>query len=129
MTRRTSIYLDDFAHKNPVPAACRIGNLVYSSSIHGLDPQTGKVADGFEAQCDLMFRHVRSAILAAGGKPEDIIKMTLWMKDRGQRDIVNRHWEELFPDPASRPSRHALKADLEGGILIQCDFIAVLDLQ
>jgi 2-iminobutanoate/2-iminopropanoate deaminase len=57
----------------------------------------------------------------------DIIKMTLWMKDRGLRHLVNPHWEAMFPDPSSRPARHALKADLEGGMLIQCDFIAVLD--
>lgn len=127
MTRRTSIYLEGFAHKNPVPVACRIGNLVYSSSIHGLDPKTGKVAEGFAAQCALMFEHVRNAIAAAGGTPDDIIKMTLWMTDRSQRHIVNEHWLKLFPQDDSRPSRHALKAGLEGGILIQCDFIAVLN--
>lgn len=127
MTRRTSIYLEQFAHKNPVPVACRIGNIVYSSSIHGLNMATDTVADGFAAQCALMFSHVKAAITAAGGTPDDIVKMTLWMKDRGDRDIVNEHWLALFPDPASRPSRHALKAELGAGILIQCDFIAVLE--
>jgi 2-iminobutanoate/2-iminopropanoate deaminase len=125
MSGRTSIYVDSFAHKNPVPAACRIGNMVYSGGIHGLDPVTGKTAEGMERQCELMFAHVRTIIAAAGGTPDDIIKMTMWMKDRSQRDLVNPHWEALFPDPANRPTRHALKADLDG-MLIQCDFIAVL---
>jgi len=124
--KRQSIYVDGFAHRNPVPAACRIGNMVYSGGIHGLDPTTGLAAEGMERQCALMFGHVRAIILAAGGAPEDIIKMTLWMKDRSERDLVNPHWTALFPDPGSRPARHALKADLEGGMLIQCDFIAVL---
>ncbi|KRA47220.1 RidA family protein [Devosia sp. Root635] len=125
MARRTSIYVDSFAHKNPVPAACRIGNMVYSGGIHGLDPATGKTAEGMERQCELMFGHVRTIIAAAGGTPDNIIKMTLWMKDRSQRELVNPHWEALFPDPANRPTRHALKSDLDG-MLIQCDFIAVL---
>lgn len=126
MARRYSIYVDSFAHKNPVPAACRIGNMVYSGGIHGLDPVTGKTAEGIERQCELMFTHVRTIIAAAGGTPDDIIKMTIWMKDRSQRDLVNPHWEALFPDPANRPTRHALKAELEN-MLIQCDFIAMLE--
>lgn len=126
MPKRQSIYVDGFAHKNPVPAACRIGNLIYSGGIHGLDPETRKTAEGMERQCELMFSHVRAVVEAAGGTTDDIVKMTLWMKDRSQRDLVNPHWEAMFPDRDNRPSRHALKADLEGGMLVQCDFIAVL---
>lgn len=126
--RRRAIYDTQFRHQNPVPAACRIGQLVYSGGIHGLDPETGKTAEGFERQCDLMFRHVRAIIEAAGGQPGDIIKMTLWMRDRSheQRAILNPYWLEMFPDPDSRPARHALQSDLGSGMLIQCDFIAVL---
>lgn len=126
MQKRNSIYVDSFAHKNPVPAACRIGNMVYSGGIHGLDPATGKTSiEGMEKQCELMFIHVRTILAAAGCTPDDVIKMTMWMKDRSQRDLVNPHWEALFPDRASRPARHAVKADLDGGMLIQCDFVAV----
>ncbi len=127
MARRQSIYVESFAHVNPVPAACRIGNMVYSGGIHGFDPATRQPAEGIEAQCALMFAHVRTIIGAAGGTPDDIIKMTLWMNDRSLRPIVNREWLALFPDEASRPTRHALKATLEGGMMIQCDFVAVLD--
>ena len=125
--RRQSIYVDTFAHKNPVPAACRIGNLVYSGGIHGLDPVTLTIPPRLEDQCALMFRHVRATIETAGGTTADIIKMTLWMNDRTLRPIVNREWLAMFPDASSRPTRHAMKANLEGGMQIQCDFIAVLD--
>ena len=127
MGRRQSIYVDSFAHVNPVPAACRIGNTVYSGGIHGFDPATRQAAEGMEAQCAFMFAHVRTIIAAAGGTTDDIVKMTLWMNDRSSRPIVNREWIAMFPDEASRPTRHALKANLEGGMLIQCDFVAILD--
>jgi 2-iminobutanoate/2-iminopropanoate deaminase len=52
--------------------------------------------------------------------------MTLWMNDRSLRPVVNREWIAMFPDEASRPARQTLKANLEGGILIQCDFIAIV---
>lgn len=127
MDKRCSIYVDGFAHKNPVPAACRIGNMVYSGGIHGLDPTTGLAStEGMERQCELMFGHMRTIVEAAGGTTRDIIKVTLWMKDRSQRHVVNPHWEAMFPDPAHRPTRHAMKGDLEGGMLVQCDFIAIL---
>lgn len=127
MPRRTSIYVESFGHKNPVPAACRIGNLVYSGGIHGLDPATGRTAETLERQCELMFAHVRTVVEAAGGATENIVKMTLWMADRSQRHVVNREWERMFPDLGSRPARHAIKGGVEGDMLIQCDFIAVLD--
>jgi 2-iminobutanoate/2-iminopropanoate deaminase len=126
MRRRQSIYVEGFKHANPVPAACRIGNMIYSGGVYGQDPATRKAVDGIEAQCALMFTHVRSIVEAAGGKPEDIIKMTLWMNDRSLRPVVNREWIAMFPDEASRPTRQTLKANLEGGILIQCDFIAII---
>ena len=35
MVARTSIYVEGFSHKNPIPAACRIGDLLFSGSIQG----------------------------------------------------------------------------------------------
>ena len=124
--RRRSIYVEGFSHKNPIPAACRIGNLVYSGSIQGTDPATGKYGETLESQCELMFAQVLKIVEASGGGASDIIKMTVWMKDRSQRAAVNVPWLRLFPDPESRPARHTMNADLDGGKLVECDFIAVI---
>lgn len=124
--RRRSIYVEGFSHKNPIPAACRIGNLVYSGSIQGTDPATGKYGETLESQCELMFAQVLKIVEASGGGASDIIKMTVWMKDRNQRAAVNVPWLRLFPDPESRPARHTMNADLDGGKLVECDFIAVI---
>lgn len=126
MTRRISIYVDEFGHRNPVPAACRIGQTVYSGGIHGQDPVTRGCAEGLERQCALMFSHVRSILSAAGGSPEDIIKMTFWMQDPDARSFLNAEWEAMFPDPANRPSRHAVRGTPRPEMLVQCDFIAIL---
>lgn len=126
MARRESIYLEAFPHANPIPAACRVDNLLYSGVIYGRDPATGAVPASLERQCELMFTHLRSIVEAAGGSLEDVIKVTLWMRDKTQRESVNRYWEAAFPDPLSRPARHALEGCPSGDALIQCDFIAVL---
>lgn len=127
MARRRSVYVQQFKHKNPIPVASRIGNLLVSSVINGVDPATGKIAATLEEQCRHMFGHVRRIVEAGGGTTDDIIKMTMWMKDRSQRDVLNHEWVKMFPDEQARPARHALQGNLEGEILMQCDFMAVLD--
>ncbi len=127
MAKRKSIYVEGFSHKNPIPAACRIGSTLYSGSIQGTDPASGKYGATLEEQCALMFAHVRRIVEAAGGSTNDVIKMTVWMKDRTQRAALNRPWLEMFPDPQARPARHTMNGDLDGEKLVECDFVAILD--
>jgi 2-iminobutanoate/2-iminopropanoate deaminase len=126
MTRRKSIEIAGMGHENPIPAASRIGPFLVSGSIAGKDPQ-GKIVEGIEAQCAHMFGNIRKILEAAGGKPEDILKVTVWLKDLGNRKHVNRYWLEMFPDPESRPARHTFASpDLAEPILVQCEIMAVL---
>jgi enamine deaminase RidA (YjgF/YER057c/UK114 family) len=75
-----------------------------------------------------MFAHMKATVEAAGGSTDDIIKMTVWLKDRSQRGPVNAEWLKMFPDEHSRPARHALPMDnMDGGALVQCDFTAVIN--
>jgi 2-iminobutanoate/2-iminopropanoate deaminase len=127
MAKRKSIYVEGFGHKNPIPAACRLGNIVTSGIIYGLDVATGKPADGLQRQCALMFAHVRTIVEAAGGTLDDIVKLNVWMTDRSQRQAINDAWLAVFPDPETRPARQTMQGVLTPGILVQCDFLAVLD--
>jgi enamine deaminase RidA (YjgF/YER057c/UK114 family) len=126
MTKRRSIYIEGFGHKNPIPAACRLGNLVTSGIIYGLDVETGKPAEGLERQCALMFQHLRSILEAAGATLDDVVKLNVWMVDRSQRQAINDEWLRLFPDPLTRPARQTMQGELTPGILVQCDFIAMV---
>jgi 2-iminobutanoate/2-iminopropanoate deaminase len=125
MAKRKSIEIAGFAHKNPIPAASRIGNMLMTGIITGTDPATGKLADTLEAQCANIFHHVRSIMAAAGGSTDDIIKMNVWMADRSKRDVLNAEWVKMFPDPNARPARHTSQTALEGGQLIVCDITAI----
>ena len=124
--RRKSVHIGGFKHVNPIPNACRIGNLVMSGVILGRS-NDGKMPETLEAQCANMFAHMKATVEAAGGTTDDIIKMTVWLKDRSQRGPLNVEWLKMFPDEHSRPARHSQHADMEGGSRVQCDFTAVID--
>src|SRR5690606_9157682 len=107
--KRTSINAEGFKHSNPIPAASRIGNLLISGGIHGIDPKTGKLAPTIEEQVALVFTHMRNILKAGGARPEDVIKVTVWLTDRSQRDLVNAEWVQMFPEEYSRPARHTMR--------------------
>ena len=125
MTRRKSIHIGEFKHANPIPNACRIGNLLMSGVILGRDA-TGKMPEKIEDQCANMFGHMKAIVEAGGGTTDDIIKMTVWLQDRTQRAPVNTEWLKMFPDENNRPARHTMLA-AGGPALIQCDITAVIE--
>lgn len=127
MNKRRSIYIAGLEHENPIPEASRIGPFLVSSGIFGRDPETGETPPDIETQCAHMFANIRRILEAAGATPDDVIKLTVWVKDKSSKKHVNKEWLTMFPDPQSRPARHTLAyQDLPGLNLVQCEFMAVL---
>ncbi len=127
MNKRCSIEIPGLQHENPIPLASLIPPFLVTSGIFGKDPNTGIIPPNIEDQCALMFSNIRLILAAAGGTPEDIIKLTVWVKDKSFRPHVNKEWLVMFPDEHSRPARHSLlNADLPGAALVQCEVMAVI---
>jgi 2-iminobutanoate/2-iminopropanoate deaminase len=127
MSIRQSIDLDNISHNSPIAMGSKIGNMVFSSCIAGHDPKTHKVPADPDEQAKQMFQNIRSFMDKAGGTPENIAKVTIFIKDRQLREHINTEWVMMFPDPNSRPARHAIEYDkLPGDTLFQIELIAVL---
>ena len=127
MARRRSINGQHARHENPIPNACRLGNLVMSSVIGGQDFGTRTLPQTLEEQVANVFRHIRHDIEAAGGTTDDIIKITFWLKDPvNQRAALNGEWVKMFPDPDARPARHSQLMPPDSKALVQADFVAVI---
>lgn len=127
MSARRSIEIEGLHHGGqPIPAACRLGSLVVSGGIAGVDLATGELATDPLDQVRLVFAHARSVLATAGGTPEEVVKVTFYVADRSLRDAINEEWLAMFPDPASRPARHTLVQDLPPGMSVQCELMAVL---
>jgi len=127
MTTRRSIDIQGFGHANPIPAASRVGNLLMSGVITGRDPAGGGLPPSVEEQCANMFRHVRAIVEAAGGSTDNIVKITVWLKEPSQRQALNAEWLKMFPDEHARPARHTFPLTGGGEALVQCDVTAVFD--
>ncbi|MCA8927067.1 MAG: RidA family protein [Alphaproteobacteria bacterium] len=128
MPKRQSIEIPGFSHANPIPGASRIGNLMMSSVIGGRDPGASTMPPDLGGQIANVFTHIRSAMAAAGGSPDNILRITFYVRDAAEgRAALNGEWEKMFPDPESRPARHTIAVPGSGPGLVSCEFVAVLD--
>lgn len=125
--RRQSFEIAGYKHGgNPIPAVTRIGNLVLTGGISGIDISSGVMPATLEDQCANMFGLAATILKAADAKLADVIKVTVFMRAGLNREALNREWLKCFPDPHSRPVRHTLVNEhLAGGMLIQCELMAV----
>lgn len=126
MSRRESIYLDGFAHGNPIPVACRIGPHLQSGALTGRDPLTGDMPADLDTQVRNIFTHVRELMRVVGGSTDDILKLTFHLVRYRDRDALNREWALMFPDEADRPARQVMSATLDGAALVHAELVAIL---
>jgi 2-iminobutanoate/2-iminopropanoate deaminase len=125
-SRRRSIHLEGFAHgNNPIPYASVVDNILMSGGIsgHGMD---GKVPEDPNVQVRNMFNNIKRMMEAAGGTLEDVIKVTVNLSPKVDRNLINGPWSELFPDREALPARKTNFGELGGHMVCQCEVIAVL---
>lgn len=126
MAKRTVIEIPGLSHNAPIPLGAKIGNMVFSSAISGKDPATGVLSPDPDQQADVLFQNIRRFMEKAGGTPENIGHVTVFLKDEKYRESINKEWVKMFPDEHDRPARHAVTGDLRGQMLFQVELIAVL---
>ena len=110
----------------PYSQAIRAGNTVYLSGQLGLDPATGNLREGIEAQTRQVLDNLQAVAMAAGGSLDDIVKLTLLLTDLGDFAKVNEIMGQYFREPY--PARAAVGvASLPRGARIEADAILVLE--
>ncbi|HOB01632.1 MAG TPA: Rid family detoxifying hydrolase [Casimicrobium huifangae] len=101
------------------------GTVVFCSGQIGLDPATGNLRDGFEAQVDQALANMQAVIKAAGGDLSGIVKLTLFLTDLGNFGVVNGKLEALLPKPY--PARSTVGvASLPKGAQFEIEAIVVV---
>jgi 2-iminobutanoate/2-iminopropanoate deaminase len=83
----------------PYSQAIRSGDLVFCSGQIGLDPSTGELADGVEAQAERALKNLAAVLDAAGLGFDDVVKTTIFLADVGDFAAVNAVYGRQMPDP------------------------------
>lgn len=125
--RRTNFEVPGVGHHDPIPMASRIGPLLQSSGIYGIDPATGKVVEGRERQTDMVIRIARELMAQAGGTPDHIAALTVMVQSFDDVPYVRRRLDELFPDPKAGPALHFVKYGMPEHWHLQFHVTAVLE--
>ena len=109
----------------PYSQGVRAGDTVYLSGQLGLDPATGTLVEGIDAQAHQVFRNLRAVAQAAGGELDDVGKLTILMADLADFAKVNEIMATYFKAPY--PARATFQvAALPKAARIEVDAILVL---
>jgi 2-iminobutanoate/2-iminopropanoate deaminase len=107
----------------PYSQAIRSGDLVFCSGQIGLDPATGELADGVEAQAKRALRNLQAVLDAAGLGLDDVVKTTIFLADIGNFAAVNEVYATFMPEPPPARSTVGIAA-LPKGALVEIEAIA-----
>jgi reactive intermediate/imine deaminase len=109
----------------PYSQGVRAGGTVYLSGQLGLDPATGNLAAGVEAQTHQVFRNLRAVAQAAGGELDDIVKLTLLLADLADFGKVNEIMATYFAAPYPARATYQVAA-LPKGALVEIEGVLSL---
>ena len=65
----------------PYSQAKKVGNLVFLSGQIGINPETGKLAEGLEAQAEQVCANIEAVLKKAGADMEAVVKTTCFLTD------------------------------------------------
>ncbi len=106
----------------PYSQGYQVGNLVYTSGQIPVEPVSGAVPQGIEAQAHQSCRNVGAVLEAAGVSFENVFKTTCFLANMGDFAAFNAVYAQYF---VSKPARScvAVKA-LPKGVLCEIEAIA-----
>ncbi|MCY3885441.1 MAG: Rid family detoxifying hydrolase [Gammaproteobacteria bacterium] len=110
----------------PYSHAIRIGNTIYMSGQIALNPKNMElVTSSFRKETKQVFTNITAVVKAAGGTLQDIVKLTVYLTDLKNFDMVNAVMSETFQYPY--PVRVAVGVSaLPRGASIEVEALAIL---
>ena len=109
----------------PYSQAQIAGGLVYTSGQIAIDPATGELAQGLEAQAHQVFKNLSNLLKAAGSDMSRVIKTTVFIRHMDDFAAVNAIYAQYFTEPY--PARSCVEVGhLPKDALLECEAIAEL---
>ncbi|MCD9023817.1 RidA family protein [Cohnella silvisoli] len=112
----------------PFSSSSRTDSCLYISGQGGLDPLTGAVVGSdIESQTVSTMEHIRRILIEAGSSLKDVVKVNVYLTDRGLYNEFNEVYARFFEAPY--PARTTIYCDLNYDLLVEIDAIAVAALK
>lgn len=107
----------------PYSQAQKVGDFIFTSGQLGIDMETGKLAEGVEAQAHAAMKNLGQILAAAGAGYANILKTTVFVKDLADFAKVNQVYAGYFEGDC--PARSCVQvAALPLGGLVEIEAIA-----
>jgi 2-iminobutanoate/2-iminopropanoate deaminase len=110
----------------PYSQAIRAGDFVFLSGQIPLDPTTGQIVSvDVQAQAERVLANLVAVLEAAGCRPSDVVRTTIYLVDLAHFAAVNEVYARFFEAPF--PARSTVQvAALPRGAQVEIDAIAVV---
>ena len=109
----------------PYSQAIVAGGLIFCSGMAGIDPATGTIPEGIEAQTEQALVNLAAVLGEAGASMDDIVKTTIFYDDVEEFGRLNDVYARHMPDPPPARSGPANVA-LPRNLLISIEAIALV---
>lgn len=108
----------------PYSQAVSTGDLIFTAGQIGLNPATGKLAEGVESQARQVMANLAAILAAAGSSLDQVIKTTIFLLDMADFAAVNAIYGAAFS--VTPPARSTIQvAGLPLGALVEIEAIAL----
>lgn len=92
----------------PYSHGVKVGDTLFTSGQLGLDPITGELAEGIEAQTIQGLKNLEAVIKEAGMELKDVVKTTVFLKDIADFATMNAIYADYFK--GETPARSCVQA-------------------
>ena len=107
------------------PQAVVADHQIFVSGTPGFDPVTGKLSDSFEEQARQSFMNIKTILEELGSNMDKVVKTTVFMVSGNDFSILNKVYQEVFPENA--PARSTPQVmPFPAGILISVECVALV---
>ena len=107
----------------PYSQGIACGSMIFTSGQLGIDPATGKLAEGVEAQAHQALVNIDNVLKTAGATMKDILKTTIFLVDLNDFAAVNRIYGDYFG--SEFPGRSCFQVSkLPAGGLVEIEVVA-----
>lgn len=106
----------------PYSQAIEVNGMVFTSGVIPVDPATGVIPEGVEAQATQAFTNLTNLVEASGAAMSQVVKTTVFIKEMSDFGKINEIYAKFFKEPY--PSRSCVEvARLPKDVLLEVEAI------